>query len=308
MKYLIGLLLMSLSISLVASAQDSTFDPDTIPNFGRVLLKFDVPMEDNNFLLAKHIAVQADLSRIYVGSGAAGIVLIFDNKGNLLGEADVLYEAPVTDMAVGYDGNLYTIQFGNIYVYDPDGIRIREILGDFSNDVSYDRIVPMPDKTLYALDVFSEKDRLYHISAEGETLFTSELGFFSSITGSQNDIFDEFKLGQDGYLYYFNNEGKQMVQLDTDLNLINIYDDLITDTQSPQRSAMLIDEAGKVLFGNNGGIELYGEKEALIYTIKLDTEYSFVYDIAFADDGVLVAVQNTSVTVLQYGLRDEEVD
>lgn len=308
MKYLIGLLFMSLSMSFVASAQDNTFDPDAIPNFGRVLLQFDVPMEDNNFLLAKHIAAQPDLSRIYVGSGAAGIVLIFDNKGNLLGEADVLYETPVTDMAVGYDGNLYTIQYGNIYVYDPDGTRIREISGDFLNDISYDRVVPMPDKTIYALDVFSEKDRLYHISADGDTLFTSELGFFSTITGSQNDIFDEFKLGQDGYLYYFNNEGKQMVQLDADLEVINIYDDLITDPQNPQRSAMLIDKDSKVLFGNNGGIEMYGNKEALIHTIKLDAEYSFVYDIAFADDGVLVAVQNTSVTILQYGLRDEEAD
>ena len=132
------LLLLSFVFTMPMMAQDATptpksgFDPESIPNFGKVLLSFEIPKDNRDFLLGRWIAVQPDLSRIYVGSGASGIVYIFDDKGQLLDEVDTIYEFPPTDMILGPDGNLYIAQVNNIYVYDRDGQRINEIEGNFS--------------------------------------------------------------------------------------------------------------------------------------------------------------------------------
>ncbi|GEM_PF-1779084 len=291
--------------SIIAQDNEADFDPDAIPNFGRILLEIDIPMEDNDFLFAKHLAVQPDLSRIYVGSIAAGIVLVLDDKGDVIDQVDIFYEAPVTDMAVGADGNLYVIQFGNLYAYDRDGRLIDQLAGDFSADISFDRVVPAPDKSIFLLDVFSDKDRLYHMTEDGEDILVSDWGYLSSITGKEQSIFDEFKLGQDGFLYYFSDEAKQMLQMDESFEVLNTYNNLPADQTGTQSSAMLIDDEGRVLFGNTGAVEIYGAKEELVHTIELKSELEFVFDIAFAENGQLLILQNTKLTIIQYGERED---
>lgn len=304
----IVILCLALLIASLALAQDdeSEFDTSSIPNFGRVLLEFEIPMEDNDFLLARHVAVQPDLSRIYVASGAAGIVLVMDEKGNVIDQVDVFYEGPVTDMAVGADGNLYVTQFGNLFAYDREGRAIEQIAGNFSEGIHLDQVAPAPDKTLYAIDVFSEKDRLYHYTAEGDDVLVAESGYLSDIVADDPSIFDQFRYGEDGLLYYFSDEARQMVQMDESFEVLNVYSNLITETTGTQRTAMLIDDAGRVLFGNMDVVEMYGAKEELIHTIKLDTQFVFVYDMTFADDGQLVILQGAKLTIVQYGERDDE--
>jgi len=301
---LLGILCLA-TVMITAQDDDTTFDPDSIPNFGRTLLEFEIPMEDNDFLLAKHLAVQPDLSRIYVGSGAAGIVLVFDDKGNQIDEVDIFYEAPVNDMAVGADGNLYVIQFNELFAYDPDGRLIAELAGDVLEGLSFDRVVPAPDKTLYLLDSFSDKDRLYQYDTDGTELVATERGYLGGVTGDDPSLFDEFRLGQDGFLYYFSDDAKIMVQMALDFEVTNTYENLITAVGGSQRTAMLIDEQGQVLFGANGGVEIYGAKEELVYTLKLPDEFSFVHDIAFADNGQLVVLQSNTLTIVQYDKRDD---
>ena len=304
----ISCIILSTVFLAVAQDDDTTFDTDTIPNFGRVLLSVEIPMEDNDFLIARHLAVQPDLSRIYVGSIAAGIVLVLDEKGTVIDQVDVFYEGPITDMGVGADGNLYVVQFGDLYVYDRDGRQIEKLAGDFSNKIQFDQVVPAPDKTLYLIDVFSEKDRLYHLTTDGDELLTSERGYLSDITGDDPSIFDQLRLGQDGFLYYFSDEARQMLQMDDTFEVVNTYSNLLTDTSGTQRTAMLIDDAGRVLFGEMDVIEIYGAKEELVYTIELGSESSFpfVYDMAFADNGQLVILQGTQLTIIQYGERNDE--
>jgi len=304
-RWLLLIVCLFVSRPLMAQDDDVPLELETNPDFGRVLLEVEIPMEDNDFLLAKHLAVQPDLSRIYVGSGAAGIVLVLDDKGNQIDQVDIFYEAPVNDMAVGPDGNLYVVQFNKLFVYDPDGRQIAELAGDVLNGLSFDRVVPAPDKTLYLVDVFSDKDRLYHLDENGEELFASEHGYLSNITGDDPSIFDEFRLGQDGLLYYFSNEAKQMIQMDNSFEVLNIYSNLITSNTGTQRTGMLIDEVGRVLFGDRGEVEIYGDKEELVYSMKLASEFEFVHDIAFAEHGQLVVLQDTQLTVLQYGVRDK---
>lgn len=308
------MLMISLMAVLPIMAQDTTptpatvpFDPDAIPDFGRVVLSFEVPMDNNDFLLAKWVAVQPDLSRIYVGSGVAGIVYIFDDKGQLIGEVDTIYEFPPTDMIVGPDGNLYITQINNIYVYDQDGQRLREIPGAYLDDIIYTQVLPQDDKTMIVAQLFGDKDRLYHLDADGTVLRESERGFFSILNGDEYSQFDRITQGQDGYLYYFSDETKTMYQLDEDWTLRNQYNGLIAEPSTdPARSGVLVDEGGNVLLGDFGGVEIYGEKEQLVHTLKLANEFDFVHHMTFANNGLLVTVQPRTVSIIQYGMRDEE--
>ena len=160
MRIYIVTVILSLFFAIPALAQDPTptlepFDPEAIPNFGAILLTFDIPMDNRDFLLGKWIATQPDLSRIYVGSGVSGIVYIFDEKGRLLDEVDTIYEFPPTDMVVGADGNLYIVQGNNVYIYDRDGQRVGELDSFSMDDVIFSRVAPLEDKTVYVADFFN---------------------------------------------------------------------------------------------------------------------------------------------------------
>jgi len=302
-------MILCFGFSLPIMAQDTTPTPipiDQIPDFGKVVLSFDIPTDEPDFLLSKRIAVQPDLSRIYVASGAIGVVYIFDEKGRLLDQVDVVYEYPISDMAVGVDGNLYITQSNNINIFDRDGQLIREILGDFPNRILYLRVVPLADKTLYAADFASEKDRFYHLDNDGEPIIEFEAGYFSNLSGAKFLIWDEITVGDDGYFYYFNDQTKTMFQIDADYELYNQYSGLIEDpVTDPIRSGILVDEAGQVWLGYYGGIQIFGKKEQLIHTIELEKSFDFVHDIAFADNGLLVAAQPMTVSIIQVGLPDE---
>ena len=301
--------LLSIVVTLPLLAQDATptaVDIKDIPNFGQVIMKIDVPMDNRDFLLAKYVAVQPDLSRIYVASGASGIVYIFDDKGQLLDEVDTVYEVPITDMIVGSDGNLYIAQLGNIDVYDRDGQRIRQILGVFSDGVIYSQVIPLPDKTLLAAQLFGDKDRLYHLDTDGTLIEESEPGYFSILNGYEFSQFDRVVLGQDGYLYYFSHEAKVMYQIDEDWELLAQYSGLIESPQGdPARTGVLVDANSRVLLGDFGGVQIFGDKEQLIYTIKLAEQYGFVHHMVFADNGLLITVQPNTVSIIQYGLRGD---
>lgn len=286
-------------------AQDATPTPiplDDIPDFGKVLLSFDIPSDDPDFLVSKRIAVQPDMSRIYVASGVVGLVYIFDDKGRELGQVDVVYDYPIQDMAVGADGNLYITQTNNINIYDRDGQLIREILGRFFDQILYMRIALLDDKSIYAADFFSEKDRFYHLDNDGETITEYDVGFFSNLSGAKFSIWDEIVVGEDGFLYYFNDQTKTMFQIDAEGNLNNQYDGLIDNPSTdPIRSGILVDDAGQVWLGDFGEIIIFGAKEELIQTIKLGKEFDFVHDMAFTDTGLMVVAQPLTISIVQVG-------
>lgn len=314
MRFCLLFLIVSFLVGMPVMAQDATptaadakaFNPADILDFGEIVLSFDIPMDNRDFLLGKLIAVQPDLSRIYVASGVSGIVYIFDDKGRLLDEVDTFYEYPATDMIVGADGNLYVVQATSVFIYDRDGQRIRELPSTSLDDTIFLRVAPLDDKTMYTADFFNDKGQLFHLDSEGVVIWESERGFFDLISGDVISIFDQITLGQDGFLYYFSDEAKTMYQINDDWEVSVQYSGLITEQNDPQRTGVLVDAQGKVLLGYYGGVQVFGEKEQIVAEIKLAEQFAFVHHMAFADNGLLAVVQPNTVSVIQYGLRDDD--
>lgn len=294
MKQISLLILLILCVwCLPLSAQD-----DVPENFGRTLLFFDVSVEDEEFGFARTLGAAYDLSKYYV-AGSDGFVYVYDEKGRLEETIETGETTPVNDLAVDREGNLYVAHGGSIFIYGADNSFIREIAGSLGTQY-YSRVVPLNDGTLYAAEFFGG-DSLYHLNMDGSSASPVRADFFATLSGEDIGIFDQFTVGQDGLLYYYNKDSETFFQFDEDGELINRYTDLI-DTFS-LRGAILIDKDRQVLIGGSNAIEIYGAKESLVNTLALEGN-GFVSDMVLVSDGQIVVLQRQNISVVQYGERD----
>lgn len=290
-----GLLLLLLIMPTLA--QDD--EPTPVENFGQVLFSFALEIDDDDFGHARTLAASRDLKRYYV-AGGDGYVYVYDDKGRYLEIIDTGFETPISDLAVDDDDRLYVVQSGSILLYDQDLQQIREIPGRLPGPY-YSQIILLDDGTFYATQFFGPDNAFYHLNPDGTIASEAKSDFFSNLSDERVNMFDALRVGQDGYLYYFNQSSEIFFQFTEDGEILNRYRSLI-DTFS-LRGGILIDELSQVLLGAGGGIEIYGAKESLVNMIRLETS-GFVHDMAFVSDGRLIAVQPDSVSVIQYGARD----
>jgi len=275
-------------------------DEQPVENFGRILLSFDLGIDDEDFSSARNVAAPTDLSVYYV-SGADGLVYVYDDKGNFEGTLETGEDNIINDLAVDIDKRLIVAQNGALYIFDHEGTFLRKIPGNLITQY-YSRVVPLEDGTFYAPQFFGD-DRLFHLNMDGSPVEPTREEFFEGISNESVGIFDQFVVGQDGYLYYYNQSEGSFFQFDESDEVLNRYDDLVD--VFTLRGGIAVDENGRVLLGGNGGVEVYGAKEALVNTIAGDGT-GFANDLQFASDGQLVILQTDAITVVQYGHRDDE--
>lgn len=296
MKVLASLMILLLLL-MPAGAQDSEDQP--VENYGQVLFSFELDINDEDFGHARTLAVADDLSRYYV-AGGDGLVYVYDDKGRRVETIGTPTSVPISDLAVDADKILYVLHQGSIQQYDADYQLLRELDGGLPTPY-YSEIAFLDDGTFYAAQFFGSDDALFHLNPDGSVVTPQQLEFFSELSEERVGIFDALRIGQDGYLYYYNQSEEVFFQFTPEGEVLNRYRSLI-DTFS-LRGGILIDEKSQVLLGAGGGIEVYGAKETLIDTIELP-HIGFVHDMTFVSDGRMVVVQPDRVSVIQYGERD----
>ncbi len=273
---------------------------DPVENFGRILISFEIVIDDNDFDSVVAFAAPSDLSRFYI-AGNNGQVYIFDDKGDPQGILESEIDGGIDDMVVDVDNQLYIAHSGAIAFFDAEGEFIREIPGSLTTQY-YSRLATLDDGTFYATTFFGG-DTLFHIGFDGRAVTPPHEEFFENMTGDSPGIFDHFMVGEDGFLYYYHQSEGSFYQFDEFGEVRNRYVELIE--QFTLRDAMVVDEDGQILVGGSNGVEIYGEKESLVNQLAVDGR-GFAQDMMFADNGQLVVLQSDRVTVLQYGARDAD--
>jgi len=275
-------------------------DNEPVENFGRVLLTFEINIEDDDFSYARNIAAPQDLSRFYITGGDGGIIHVFDDKGNPDGTIEMPVETIIEDVVVDSDNRLFVLISGSIYIFEPDGTFVREIPGSLATQY-YSTLTASEDGTLYATQFFGG-DRLFHIYPDGTPVEPVREDFFGNLTGEDIGIFDLFTVGLDGFLYYYSRDEESFYQLDESGELLNTYSDI--DTGPGILQNFKVDTRGQILIGNSFDVQIFGAKEALVNILTTGIRES-VSEFMFADDGQLVILQRNNVTVIQYGPRDD---
>jgi len=241
------------------------------------------------FTDARSIGVDGE-GRVYVGEYQGGRIQVFDAAGEFLTQWFADRVIPLTGMAVGRDGEVYTVQRGELTLRDGNtGERLGLVEYDPGQD--FEDVARMADGGLVAGWVRFQDD-LVVFDRQGEWVLTVP----EAVSGQTGDSELSLRVAADGQgdllaLGKFNNA---VFRFDSDGRFLNRFGSQ-GDEPGQLRAPMSIgvDGQGRVYVGDIWGVEAFDRDGRFLRRIEVEGS---PFGLTFDDEGFLWVVNGTHVS------------
>jgi DNA-binding beta-propeller fold protein YncE len=246
------------------------------------------------FTDARAIGVDSS-GTLYVGEYQGGRVQVFDSTGEFVTQWFADREFPLTGMAVGRDGPVYTVQRGEIVARDgASGERLGALVYDQGSH--FEDVAVYPDGGLVT-SWYGNRDDIVVFDARGEWLSTiaeavsgqtgdSELSLRVAVTG-QGDI---LALGEfNGSVFHFGPDGSFRNRFGAEGNQAG---------QFTAPMSIAVDGQGRVFVGDISGVQVFDLDGRYLETIAVE---GVPFGLAIGDEGDLWVVNGTRV--MEYAIE-----
>jgi len=240
------------------------------------------------FTDARSIGVDGE-GRVYVGEYQGGRIQVFDGDGEFLTQWFADREIPLTGMAVRRDGDIYTVQRGEL-------VRRDGMTGERLSVVGYDPGQDFEDVALLAdgglvAGWYLFQDDLVVFDRQGDWVLTVP----EAVSGQTGDSELSLRVAADGQgdllaLGEFNNA---VFRFDSSGRFVNRFGSQ-GDEPGQLRAPMSIgvDGQGRVYVGDIWGVEVFDRDGRFLRRIEVEGS---PFGLTFDDDGSLWIVNGTQV-------------
>ena len=240
------------------------------------------------FTDARSIGVDGE-GRVYVGEYQGGRIQVFDGDGEFLTQWFADREIPLTGMAVRRDGDIYTVQRGEL-------VRRDGMTGERLSVVGYDPGQDFEDVALLAdgglvAGWYLFQDDLVVFDRQGDWVLTVP----EAVSGQSGDSELRLRVAADGQgdllaLGEFNNA---VFRFDSSGRFVNRFGSQ-GDEPGQLRAPMSIgvDGQGRVYVGDIWGVEVFDRDGRFLRRIEVEGS---PFGLTFHDDGSLWIVNGTQV-------------
>lgn len=240
------------------------------------------------FTDARSIGLDAE-GRIYVGEYQGGRIQVFSGDGGFLTQWFADREIPLTGMAVGRDGSVYTVQRGELVRRDGmSGEPLATI--DYSQGSHFEDVAVGPDGGLVTGWVLFQDD-LVAFDPEGEWTMTVP----EAVSGQTGDSELGLRVAGDGAgdllaLGVFNDA---VFRYDASGRFVNRFGSAGDEPgQLRAPTSIAVDGQGRVYVGDIWGVEIFDRDGRFLRRMEVE---GVPFGLAFDEDGFLWVVNGTRV-------------
>jgi len=240
------------------------------------------------FTDARSIGVDGE-GRVYVGEYQGGRIQVFDGDGEFLTQWFADREIPLTGMAVRRDGDIYTVQRGEL-------VRRDGMTGERLSVVGYDPGQDFEDVALLAdgglvAGWYLFQDDLVVFDRQGDWVLTVP----EAVSGQTGDSELSLRVAADGQgdllaLGEFNNAVFRFDSSGRFLNRFGSQGDEPGQLRAPM--SIGVDGQGRVYVGDIWGVEVFDRDGRFLRRIEVEGS---PFGLTFDDDGSLWIVNGTQV-------------